>query len=70
MFVNGGVLADGQKTMRVAALPRNSSGHIGVLVEGGKGDVGSADVPHMNAVVHHKGTTSDVITGKDLTDLI
>jgi len=65
MLVDGGILTDGQQAMGITTLPRNPRGHIRVLVEGGEGDVGSPDVPHMDAVVHHQGATSYVIPAGD-----
>ena len=61
VLIQGPVLAGADQSVRVAA-PGNVSGHVSVLVEGGEGDEGSLDVPHVDSEVYAEGAAGEVVT--------
>lgn len=57
VLVECAVLRAREKEMRVVLVaPHNTSGHILVFLKGGEGNERSADIPHIDVVIHHHGT--------------
>ena len=61
MLVQGAILAGGDEGVGVTA-PGNVRGQVAVLVEGGKGDKGSLDVPHIDSKVNAESTGAKIVS--------
>ena len=61
MLVQGAILAGGDEGVGVTA-PGNVRGQVAVLVEGGEGDKGSLDVPHVDGKVNAQSTGAKVVS--------
>lgn len=57
VLVERAVLRAREQEVRVVLVaPHNTSGHIFVFLKGCEGNERSADIPHIDVVIHHHGT--------------